>query len=271
MLLTQRTDAQKALAKAIWEKSPNLQDEALALHTVSREYARALVREQHHEAYRKFSIIRLASGTSRSSWSILNRMLQPVRVGLPKIMKDLAGLILPDIASSASIWHTFRAQIGSDHIKSDKFDTNYLHDLNKKVGDLQAAGDPPQAFSEALYNVNKDPITLTQLQSALKSCPNGSTAGLDMIHYEAYKFGGEPLLQCLTDILQVAWSSEIHPSQWDKALVAPLFKGGPDPNDVSKYRAILLQVEKYFKSCDKTPPYWPPRQGLSQTSRLMSQ
>ncbi len=61
-----------------------------------------------------------------------------------------------------------------------------------------------------------------------------------MIHYEAYKFGGEPLLQCLTDILQVAWSTEIHPSQWDKALVAPLFKGGPDPNDVSKYRAITL-------------------------------
>jgi hypothetical protein len=178
-LLSKRATAQKALAKAIRENTPNLQEAALALHTVSREYARALVREQHHEAYRKFSIIRLASGTARSSWSILNRMLQPVRVGLPKIMKDLAGQFLPDIASSASIWHTFRAQIGSDHIKSDKFDTKYLHELNRKVGDLQAAGDPTQAFSETLYTVNKDPITLTQLQSALKSCPNGSSAGLD--------------------------------------------------------------------------------------------
>jgi hypothetical protein len=46
--------------------------------------------------------------------------------------------------------------------------------------------------------------------------------------------------QCLTDILQISWSTELHPVQWDQALVAPLFKGGPDHNDVTKYRAITL-------------------------------
>jgi hypothetical protein len=155
-------------------------------------------------------------------------------------MKDLAGLILPDIASSAKIWHTFRAQIGKDHTKSDLFDSQYLNDLHKKVGEIQAEGDPSVDFSKTLFMVNKDPITLTQLQAVLKACPNGSAAGLDQIHYEAYKFGGPALLQALTDILQISWISELHPTQWDRALVAPLFKGGPDPNDVSKYRAITL-------------------------------
>ncbi len=35
-----------------------------------------------------------------------------------------------------------------------------------------------------IYKVNKDPITLTQLQSALKSCPNGSTAGLESVRLD---------------------------------------------------------------------------------------
>ena len=44
-------------------------------------------------------------------------------------------------------------------------------------------------------------------------------------------------------LCNIAWSSDLHPSQWDEALIAPLFKGGPDPHDVlteSKYRAITL-------------------------------
>ncbi len=76
--------------------------------------------------------------------------------------------------------------------------------------------------------------------TALKSCLNGSSAGLDQVHYEAFKYGSKDLCQCLTDILKISWNTELHPTQWDNALVAPLFKGGQEHNDVTKYRAITL-------------------------------
>jgi hypothetical protein len=33
----------------------------------------------------------------------------------------------------------------------------------------------------------------------------------------------------------ILWTQNEHPTQWDEALIAPLFKGGPDPHDISKY------------------------------------
>ncbi len=144
-------------------------------------------------------------------------MLHPVRMGLPKIMKDLAGQVLPDVASSTKIWHLARSLIGEDHTKSSLFDIGYLTALNRSVVTFLSEGDPPLSFSETLHKMNIEPITLPQVMSALKSCPNGSSAGLNRIHYEAFKYGSKDLCQCLTDILQISWSTELHPVQWDQA------------------------------------------------------
>jgi hypothetical protein len=155
-------------------------------------------------------------------------------------MKDLSGQVLPSIESSTKIWHMARSLIGKDHTNSSLFDTSYLAALNQTVATLLLEGDPPLSFSDTLHRMNVEPITLPQVMTALKSCPNGSSAGLDRVHYEAFKYGSKDLCQCLTDILQISWNTELHPTQWDNALVAPLFKGGPEHNDVTKYRAITL-------------------------------
>jgi hypothetical protein len=51
-----------------------------------------------------------------------------------------------------------------------------------------------------------------------------------------YKYGGNQPVECLTLLYQLAW--KVH--QWDRALISPLFKGGPDHNNIWKYSAITL-------------------------------
>jgi hypothetical protein len=91
-----------------------------------------------------------------------------------------------------------------------------------------------------MAEVNAREITEQETAQVLKDCPNGSAAGLDKIPYEALRYGGQLPVECLTLIFQISWKSELHPSRWDEALVTPLFKGGPDPHNVNKYRAITL-------------------------------
>jgi hypothetical protein len=51
---------------------------------------------------------------------------------------------------------------------------------------------------------------------------------LDDIPFEAYKYGGDPMVKALTAFFTLIWAWEYHPTQWDEACVIPLFKGGPD-------------------------------------------
>jgi hypothetical protein len=75
---------------------------------------------------------------------------------------------------------------------------------------------------------------------ALATCDNGRAAGNDDIPFEAYKYGGETMVDALTILFTLAWEWELHPSAWDTANIIPLFKGGTDLCNVERYRAITL-------------------------------
>lgn len=91
-----------------------------------------------------------------------------------------------------------------------------------------------------LHRLNATPIDAAEVIQALDACPAGSSPGPDLIPYEALKYGGMATVLALTHFCNIAWFHNVHPTQWDEALIAPLFKGGPDPHDVSRYRAITL-------------------------------
>jgi hypothetical protein len=87
---------------------------------------------------------------------------------------------------------------------------------------------------------NCAPPTKQEIIAALSTCDNGRAAGLDDIPFEAYKYGGDPMILALTTLFTLIWTWECHPTQWDEASVIPLFKGGPDLCNVDPYRAITL-------------------------------
>ena len=56
------------------------------------------------------------------------------------------------------------------------------------------------------------------------------------------KYGGEHFVNCLQQLYDKVFESEIFPTDWSRGLIIPLFKGGPEEfrYDPGKYRGITL-------------------------------
>ena len=57
-----------------------------------------------------------------------------------------------------------------------------------------------------------------------------------------YYYGGEHFVNCLQQLFDKIFQSEIFPTDWSRGLIIPLFKGGPEEfrYDPGKYRGITL-------------------------------
>lgn len=136
-----------------------------------------------------------------------------------------------------------RSNIGEDKSRSGLFDHTAYMDSFRLLERFLAANLPasPPLSSPLLQEMNTSAsISPSEIRAALNKCPNGSAPGLDRIPYEALKYGGDLPIECLSLVFRISWRLTLHPSRWDKALITPLYKGGDDPNDVNKYRAITL-------------------------------
>ena len=86
------------------------------------------------------------------------------------------------------------------------------------------------------------PLTLKEVQLAVKNLSKGKAAGIDGIMNEVFMFGGDATMDKLHLLFDRVFQGEVFPTQWSQGLIYPLFKGEPaeykfDPN---KYRGITL-------------------------------
>jgi hypothetical protein len=237
-----RKTAQRALAQAIKDEAPasDVHELTVAMHLAAKEFAWAMNKHEYEKQERHFAQMVLNSSTPRAAWQKLTKLLRPACLGLPVLVRDAAGKLLQSAAESTRVWHLFRAQVGADKSDSCLFDAPSMAALLEKERDIANTPPPTAAQDPILHAMNTDPIRESEVWAALKLCPNGSAAGLDHLPYEAYKYGGNQPVECLTLIFQLSWKLRLHPTQWDQALISPLFKGGPNRNNVHKYRAITL-------------------------------
>ena len=84
------------------------------------------------------------------------------------------------------------------------------------------------------------PITMTELEEAIKKMKSGKTAGCDGIVIELIKEGGELLKRKILKILNVIWTKGEIPEEWGKMLIIPIFKGKGDKSNCQNYRGISL-------------------------------
>ena len=206
---------------------------------MARSFAQGLVTADREARAACLSKVSLRAKHAKGGWRELTRCLRPNQLGLPVYVRGPDGLLITPKEQSAWHWHVHRAQIGVSPLVKGKFCTASLKATLAQERHW-ARSRPSPRRDPLLTAINQEPISSDEVALALESCPYGSAPGLDHIPYEALKCGGDPALECLTGLYNICWSSGTHPKQWDDALIAPLFKGGPDPHDVSKYRAITL-------------------------------
>ena len=85
-----------------------------------------------------------------------------------------------------------------------------------------------------------NPITMAELEKALKLTKDNKSPGPDEIPVETIKAGGPPLLLLLLELMNLAWSTGIVPEEWNKSIICPIFKNKGDPLDCKNYRGISL-------------------------------
>lgn len=92
---------------------------------------------------------------------------------------------------------------------------------------------------EITEDSNREYITLNELQETIRQLKNGKAAGYDKITGEMLKNMGEKGAEMLLEIYNKAWKEEQFPSDWEKALIVPIYKKG-DNKDCNNYRGITL-------------------------------
>jgi hypothetical protein len=173
-----RKIAQQALAKAIQEDSQEIHTLTIAMHTAAKEFARAMNKYEHEKQEDQFANLVLNSSTPRAAWQKLTKLLRPAGLGLPILVRDVAGNLLQSAAESTRMWHFFRAQVGADKSDSGVFDAQAMASLREDERQMEKAPPPTEAQDPILFAMNNTPIQETEVWAALKACPNGSAAGL---------------------------------------------------------------------------------------------
>jgi Reverse transcriptase (RNA-dependent DNA polymerase) len=85
----------------------------------------------------------------------------------------------------------------------------------------------------------EEAIQMEEVVDAIKGLKNGKAPGADKITSEMLKNMGEKAAKLLLQLYNTAWRQEIIPSDWEVALILPIFKKG-DSKQCNNYRGISL-------------------------------
>jgi hypothetical protein len=88
--------------------------------------------------------------------------------------------------------------------------------------------------------IDENPITMQELEEALKLTRDNKSPGPDQIPVETLKAGGDSLKMLLLDLMNLAWRTGTVPDDWNKSIICPIYKNKGDPLDCKNYRGISL-------------------------------
>lgn len=86
--------------------------------------------------------------------------------------------------------------------------------------------------------------SIDEVRKAIQRMNNNRAPGEDGILAELLKYGGEPVITALTDIIEEVWITERMPTSWSNGIICPIHKKG-DIGRCENYRGITLLDTAY--------------------------
>jgi hypothetical protein len=143
-------------------------------------------------------------------------------------------------------------------LTNDEDITRHMTEFWTEMFQQQTEGRPPVRMTGLNSNeetLTDSPITMTELQSAIRSLPAGKATGPDNIPNEFIKHGGDTLHGLLLTLFNSILSTQKIPEAWKRTYLKLLHKGkGKPKNKLDSYRPIALisNLGKTFTKIIKT-------------------
>lgn len=98
---------------------------------------------------------------------------------------------------------------------------------------------------EALEDITEEEkISIEEVREQIKKLKKKKASGEDQLENEAWIYGGEKVVERLTEIINKVWKGEGFPDRWKEGVISPIFKKG-DRDNVKNYRGITILNTAY--------------------------
>ncbi|KAL4154176.1 hypothetical protein QTP88_002009 [Uroleucon formosanum] len=115
----------------------------------------------------------------------------------------------------------------------------------KKI--LNSIQDNITPYKKIIYHTAEPEVTeptLDEIKTVINSLKNNKSPGEDNINSELIKLAGNHLANEIYKLIYNVWTREKIPTDWNMAIICPIFKKG-DPAKVENYRGISLLDTSY--------------------------
>ncbi len=108
----------------------------------------------------------------------------------------------------------------------------------------QATQAIPQHKPSLTHNISEEPTSLDEIQKAIKCLKSGRAPGVDGLPPDLFKTDNPRPIQDLHHLYTKIWADENIPTDWQTAIIIPIFKKGEKRN-CKNYRGISLLAIAY--------------------------
>ena len=197
---------------------------------------RAEDREEYVEARRETE--RIKKREKEQVWIRIGRDLEADLLGTRKLIYNLAKNYRKGSAPPAYAVKGENGELLTVPEEISRRWTEYFENLLNVVNNTEGNYQQNEEESDG-GNSEDSPITVEEVQAALKKMKNGKAAGEDLIPAEILKNLGDEGILWMTEIFNKCWNESKTPESWNKSIVCPIFKKG-DKTNCKNYRGIAL-------------------------------
>jgi len=172
-----------------------------------------------------------------------NLYMKTIREKKQQYFDNIKNTLSENKNDSKKFWSTVRSlrckprefpPVGIDTWKTH-FETLFRESASEVIDDVNDADDDDDIFVSDL----DDPITLVEVQKAIRSLKLGKACGLDELFGEFFKASEQVVSPFLTRLFNKLYDSGYFPEDWTRSVLIPLLKKG-DPLNPGNYRGISL-------------------------------
>jgi hypothetical protein len=206
----------------------------------SKRVFRLNMRRLHHENEREFydELDSTSEVDQCKFWSLLNQRRK--RKFTPKSQLKVGNHVYRSSEERLGVWTSYFKTLYSAEVietSNEYYDDKHKENICQNINNILLSY---KYESDEIIN-HSQLFTKEEVKAEMNSLKNGKKGGFDGLTYEHIKYGGNVLAECLANLFNGMYTTEVVPSGMKRGLIVTLYKGSRKyEDDRRNYRGISL-------------------------------